>query len=93
MKIKRKFLKNYLKKRRSIRSFFFEKISEAKFEKVLTAVYFAPSSCNAQPIHFINITEKNLVKNILSAASSINFAEDVPNVIIFLVIQDITNLL
>tara|TARA_B100000579_G_C22808542_1_gene843897 strand:+ start:726 stop:1751 length:1026 start_codon:yes stop_codon:yes gene_type:complete len=81
----KKILEKVIKKRRSIRSFGFEKISEKKFEKVLTAGSFAPSSCNAQPIHFITITEKDLVKNILSAASGVReFAEDVPNVILVL---------
>ena len=81
----KKALEKVIKKRRSIRSFGLKKISEEKFEKVITAGSFAPSSCNAQPIHFITITEKDLVKNILNAASGVReFAKDVPNVILVL---------
>ena len=81
----KKILEKVIKKRRSIRSFGFEKISEEKFEKVITAGSFAPSSCNAQPIHFITITEKNLVQTILNAASGVReFAKNVPNLILVL---------
>ena len=81
----KKIIEKVIKKRRSIRSFGKKSISIEKFEKVLIAGSYAPSSCNAQPIHFITITENYIVGEILKSASGVReFHDNIPNIILVL---------
>tara|TARA_Y100000991_G_C21943947_1_gene336619 strand:+ start:398 stop:1351 length:954 start_codon:yes stop_codon:yes gene_type:complete len=81
----KKVLENIIKKRRSIRSFGDEEISDKKFLKVIMAGAYAPSSCNAQPVNFITIKDKKLVKSLMDAAIGAKGWEDaVPYAILVL---------
>ena len=81
----KKVLENIIRKRRSIRSFGKEEISDEKFLKVIMAGSYAPSSCNAQPVNFITIKDKVLVRNLMNAAIGAKGQEDtVPYAILVL---------
>ena len=81
----KKVLENIIRRRRSIRSFGKEEISDEKFLKVIMAGSYAPSSCNAQPVNFITIKDKLLVRNLMDAAIGAKGWEDtVPYAILVL---------
>lgn len=53
-------------KRRSIRRFKIAKVSMDVLKKCVNAARLAPSAANLQPLHYIIITDNNLVKKIFS---------------------------
>lgn len=78
----KKIIEKVIKKRRSIRSFGKKTIPIEKFKKILMAGSYAPSSCNAQPVHFLTKTDNYLVEEILKSASGVSeFQKNIPNVI------------
>ncbi len=58
-----------LYKRKSIRSYKKDPVSEEKLKKVLDAARVAPSACNKQPWHFIVIREEKIRKELQEAYS------------------------
>ncbi len=55
-----------IKKRRSIRSFTREPIPVKILEKCVDAARLAPSSANLQPLEYVVVNEKNLLKEVFS---------------------------
>ncbi len=71
-----------VKSRQSDRSF--DKIKEVeadKLERIIEAACLAPSACNAQPWHFVVVTDKDITEKIGKATASFGmnkFAKDAP---------------
>jgi nitroreductase len=71
-----------IEKRRSIRKFKDEPLSERQIEQLLEAARLAPSGCNVQPWRFIVVTNKQLKKRLRQASFNQEFVENAPMVIV-----------
>lgn len=71
-----------IKKRRSIRKFKDEPLSEKQIEQLIEAARLAPSGCNVQPWRFIIVTNKQLKRRLRQASYNQKFIEDAPAVIV-----------
>jgi nitroreductase len=69
-------------KRRSIRKFKDELVSERQIEQLVEAARLAPSGCNVQPWRFIIVKNKQLKKKLRQASFNQKFVEDAPVVIV-----------
>jgi len=68
-----------LRQRRSIRSFKNQPIPNSVIERLIAAATYAPSSCNAQPLHYIILREPQLIYEVFSAAQGARaWAENIP---------------
>ncbi len=74
-------LLNVIFNRASVRSYTFEPVSEETLRNVLEAGRRAPSAMNAQPWHFIVVTEQNL-KDRLSKRRWTGFMKDAAFVVV-----------
>ncbi len=71
-----------IEKRRSIRKFKSEKITEEQIGKLIEAARLAPSGCNVQPWRFIIVKDKKLKNKLCGASYNQKFIEDAPIVIV-----------
>jgi nitroreductase len=71
-------LLDFIKQRRSIRSFEITEITEDDIEMILEAGRWAPSASNRQPWEFILIKDKEILKEIASSAMYGNFVKRAP---------------
>jgi len=71
-----------IKRRRSIRKFKKESISQEQIEKLIEVARFAPSGSNVQPWRFIIIKDKNLKAGLCKASYDQKFVEDASIVIV-----------
>ena len=69
-------------KRRSIRKFKDELLSDRQIEQLVEAARLAPSGCNVQPWRFIIVKNKQLKKKLRQASFNQEFVEDAPVVIV-----------
>jgi nitroreductase len=69
-------------KRRSIRKFKNELLSERQIEQLLEVARLAPSGCNVQPWRFIIVKNKQLKKRLCQASFNQEFVETAPVVIV-----------
>jgi len=69
-------------KRRSIRKYKDETLSERQIRQLLEAARLAPSGCNVQPWRFIIVKNKQLKKKLRQASFNQEFVEDAPVVIV-----------
>ena len=71
-----------IKKRRSIRKFTSESLSEYQIEKLMEVAQLAPSGCNVQPWRFLVVKDKQLKRKLCAAAFNQKLVEDAPIVIV-----------
>ena len=71
-------LLEFIKQRRSIRSFEQSEIAEDAIEMILEAGRWTPSASNRQPWEFIVIKDKEILKEIASSAMYGNFVKRAP---------------
>lgn len=71
-----------IEKRRSIRKFKDDPLSEKQIEQLIEAARLAPSGCNVQPWRFIIVRNKELKKRLRQASYNQKFVEDAPAVIV-----------
>lgn len=70
------------KRRRSIRAFTGEEVTDEEVEKILEAARWAPSAGNIQPWEFIVIRRPDIKREIARAALNQTFIEEAPVVIV-----------
>lgn len=63
-----KILRRLIVQRRSARRFAPESVSEEKLKNVIEAGSYAPTSCNAQPLLFLTITDRQTLDLVFGAA-------------------------
>ena len=80
----------FIKGRRSIRSFEDKPISDTHLEMLLEAARWTPSASNRQPWEFIVIKEKELLKNVASSAIYGKFVKRAPLAIAIVGKKDIS---
>ncbi len=71
-----------IKKRRSVRAYTSEEVSEEDVEKLLEAARWAPSAGNIQPWEFVIVTHAETKRRLSDAALHQTFIEEAPVVII-----------
>jgi len=71
-----------IKKRRSVRKFKSEAVSEHQIEQLMEAAQLAPSGCNVQPWRFLVIKDKKLKQKLCTAAFNQKFVEKAPVVFV-----------
>jgi len=71
-----------IRKRRSIRAFTREDVSEEEIEKLIDAARYAPSAGNIQPWEFIVIRDFRIKRKLSVAALDQTFIEEAPVVIV-----------
>jgi len=71
-----------IKKRRSVRAYTSEKVSEEDVEKLIEAARLAPSAGNIQPWEFILVTNAETKRRLSNAALHQTFIEEAPVVIV-----------
>jgi nitroreductase len=71
-----------IKKRRSIRKFTSESLSEHQIEQLMEVARLAPSGCNVQPRRFLVVKDKQLKQKLCEAAFNQKFVEEAPIVIV-----------
>jgi len=71
-----------IKKRRSVRAYTSEKVSEEDVEKLIEASRLAPSAGNIQPWEFILVTDAETKRRLSNAALHQTFIEEAPVVIV-----------
>jgi len=71
-----------IRKRRSIRAFTSEDVSEEEIEKLIDAARYAPSAGNIQPWEFIVIRDFDIKRKLSMAALDQTFIEKAPVVIV-----------
>jgi len=76
--IEPEILLEFIKTRRSIRSFLDTPIAEDAIEMILEAARWTPSASNRQPWEFIVIKDRELLKNIANNAMYGKFVNNVP---------------
>lgn len=68
-------------------------VEPEKLERILEAARFAPSACNAQPWHFVAVTEPELAQKVGKATAGLGmngFAKDAP--VLILLVQEPENI-
>lgn len=71
-----------IEKRRSVRKFRDEEVSEEKLKKILEAGRMAPSAHNAQDYRFVVVKDKDKRAEIMKAAASQDFVGEAPVIIV-----------
>lgn len=71
-----------IKKRRSIRKFTSESLSDGQIKQLMEVARLAPSGCNVQPWRFLVVKDKRLKKKLCTAAYNQKFVEKAPVVIV-----------
>lgn len=71
-----------IKKRRSVRKFTSESLSDYQIVQLMEAAQLAPSGCNVQPWRFLVVKDKQLKRKLCVAAFNQKFVEDAPVVIV-----------
>ena len=71
-----------IKKRRSVRAYTSEEVSEKDVEKLIEAARLAPSAGNIQPWEFVIVTNAETKRRLSDAALHQTFIEEAPVVII-----------
>ena len=71
-----------IKKRRSVRAYAGEKVSEEDVERLIEAVRWAPSAGNIQPWEFVIVKEVETKRKLSDAALNQTFIEKAPVVIV-----------
>jgi nitroreductase len=69
-------------KRRSVRKFKSEPLSEHQIERLLESARLAPSGCNVQPWRFLVVKDSQLKKKLCGAAHNQKFVEKAPVVFV-----------
>jgi nitroreductase len=72
-----------LKKRRSIRAFKTEKVNDSKLNKILQACDMAPSAAGLQSFEIYQVKNKEIKKNLVSAAKDQVFISEAPLLLVF----------
>ena len=80
----------FIKDRRSIRSFEDKTISDTQIEMILEAARWTPSASNRQPWEFIVIKDKELLKNVARSAMYGKFVKRAPLAIAIVGKKDIS---
>jgi len=71
-----------IKKRRSVRAYTSEEVSEEEVEKLIDAARLAPSAGNIQPWEFVIVRSTEIKRKLSDAALNQTFIEEAPVVII-----------
>ena len=71
-----------IKKRRSIRAYTQEDVSEDEVEKLIDAARWAPSAGNIQPWEFLIVKDARIKQKLAEAALDQTFIEEVPVVVV-----------
>ncbi|MCW4034575.1 MAG: nitroreductase family protein [Candidatus Bathyarchaeota archaeon] len=71
-----------INKRRSIRKFTAQPVSDIQIERLIKAAHLAPSGCNVQPWRFVIVKDKQLKHSLCVAAHNQKFVEKAPVVIV-----------
>jgi nitroreductase len=71
-----------IKKRRSVRAYTSEKVSEEDVERLIEAARLAPSAGNIQPWEFVKVTNAETKRRLSDAALHQTFIEKAPVVIV-----------
>ena len=71
-----------ISKRRSVRKFKPELLSERQIEQLLEAARLSPSGCNIQPWRFLVVKDKKCKHKLCEAAFNQKFVEEAPIVIV-----------
>ncbi|PVX24607.1 MAG: nitroreductase [Candidatus Bathyarchaeum sp.] len=71
-----------IKKRRSIRKFTSESVSEHQIEQLMEVAQLAPSGCNVQPWRFLVVKDKHLKQKLCAASFNQKFVEEAPIIIV-----------
>jgi len=69
-------------RRRSVRAYTSEKVSEEEVEKLIEAARLAPSAGNIQPWEFVIVTNAEIKRRLAEAALHQTFIEEAPVVIV-----------
>jgi nitroreductase len=69
-------------KRRSVRKFKSEPLSEHQIERLIESARLAPSGCNVQPWRFLVVKDNQLKKKLCAAAFNQKFVEKAPVVLV-----------
>jgi nitroreductase len=78
-----KALRRMIVQRRSIRSFADEPVPDDLLRRIVEAGSFAPTSCNAQPLIFLTLTQREAVREVFRSASGAeDWADTVPSGIV-----------
>jgi len=72
-----------LKKRRSIRAFKTEKVSDLKLNKILQACDMAPSAAGLQSFEIYQIKNNEIKKRLVNAAKDQAFISEAPTLLVF----------
>lgn len=81
--VEAKAVRRIIVQRRSIRVFSQTPVAEAELGQVAEAGSFAPTSCNAQPLIFLSLTDRDVVRQVFEAASGAKgWAHTVPSAIV-----------
>ena len=71
-----------IKKRRSVRAYAGEKVSEEDVERLIEAARLAPSAGNTQPCEFVIVKDMEMKRKLSKAALNQTFIEKAPVVIV-----------
>ncbi|KPV64325.1 MAG: nitroreductase A [Candidatus Bathyarchaeota archaeon BA2] len=71
-----------IKRRRSVRAYTSEEVSEEEVEKLIEAARWAPSAGNIQPWEFVIVTNAETKRRLADAARRQTFIEEAPVVIV-----------
>ncbi|PVX27250.1 MAG: nitroreductase [Candidatus Bathyarchaeum sp.] len=71
-----------IQKRRSVRKFKSDSLSEEQIERLMRAAQLAPSGCNVQPWRFLVVKDRDLKHRLCVAAFNQKFVEDAPVVLV-----------
>jgi nitroreductase len=72
-------LRRLIVQRRSVRAFSDAPLPEAQLRRIVEAGSFAPTSCNAQPLAFLTLTQRDVVREVFrSATGAEDWADTVP---------------
>ena len=76
-------VENVIKKRRSVRSFKPDPISEEDLRKLLDAARWAPSAGNCQPLEMVVVEKEETKKRLATAALDQSFIAEAPVILVF----------
>jgi len=71
-----------IKKRRSVRAFTKEQVSDSEVKKLIDAARWAPSAGNIQPWEFVVVRDPDIKRGLATAALDQTFIEEAPVVIV-----------